>query len=118
MAKNISTSAAKKAGGCDPYKVAEVAAAAKVVKEFRAALPGAAFFVFDNNSTDNTAQAARFAGAMVFHEAYQGKGSVAQRTFTDLEADIDARRFVKACPVLSGGFETETEPASEERRRT
>jgi hypothetical protein len=117
VAKEISISAARKAGGFDLYKVAETATVAKVVKEFRAALQKAAFFVFDKILTDNTAQAARLAGAMVFHEAYQGKGSVVQRMFTDIEAGINARRFVKSFPVLSGGCEIETEPTSEERGR-
>jgi glycosyltransferase involved in cell wall biosynthesis len=63
-------------------------AVAKVVKDFRAALPGAAIFVFDNNSTDKTAAAARAAGAEVFQEKRQGKGFVVSRMFTDVEADI------------------------------
>ncbi|MFZ0846722.1 MAG: glycosyltransferase [Pseudolabrys sp.] len=66
----------------------EAAAVAKVVKDFRAALPGATIFVFDNNSTDNTAAAARAAGAQVFQERRQGKGFVVRRMFTDVEADI------------------------------
>jgi glycosyltransferase involved in cell wall biosynthesis len=79
----------------DQYKIAvlvpcynEAAAVAKVVKDFRATLPKAAIFVFDNNSTDNTAAAARAAGAEVFQEKHQGKGFVVQRMFTDVEADI------------------------------
>ena len=66
----------------------EEVAVAKVVKDFRAALPGAAIFVFDNNSTDNTAAAARAAGAEVYEEKRQGKGYVVRRMFTDVEADI------------------------------
>ncbi len=66
----------------------EEAAIGKVVKDFRAALPNAAVFVFDNNSTDNTAAAARAAGAEVFQEKHQGKGFVVRRMFTDVEADI------------------------------
>jgi len=66
----------------------EGVAVAKVVKDFRAALPSAAIFVFDNNSTDNTAAAARAAGAEVFQEKRQGKGFVVRRMFTDVEADI------------------------------
>ena len=79
----------------DQYKVAvlvpcynEAVAIAEVVKGFREALPAAAIFVFDNNSTDNTAQAARDAGADVFEERHQGKGFVVRRMFTDIEADI------------------------------
>jgi glycosyltransferase involved in cell wall biosynthesis len=66
----------------------EAVAVAKVVKDFRAALPNATIFVFDNNSTDNTAEAARADGAEVFQEMHQGKGFVVRRMFTDIEADI------------------------------
>lgn len=66
----------------------EEVAVAKVVKDFRAALPTAAILVFDNNSTDNTAADARTAGAEVFREKRQGKGFVVSRMFTDVEADV------------------------------
>jgi glycosyltransferase involved in cell wall biosynthesis len=66
----------------------EEAAIAKVVRDFRAALPQAAIFVYNNNSTDNTAAVARAAGAEVFEEKHQGKGFVVRRMFTDVEADI------------------------------
>jgi glycosyltransferase involved in cell wall biosynthesis len=59
-----------------------------VVADFRAALPGATIFVFDNNSTDRTVEAARAAGAEVFNEPHQGKGHVVRRMFTDIEADV------------------------------
>ena len=61
---------------------------ARVVKDFRAALPAATVFVFDNNSTDRTAEVARAAGAHVFREPHQGKGYVVRRMFTDIEADL------------------------------
>jgi glycosyltransferase involved in cell wall biosynthesis len=61
---------------------------AKVVSDFRAALPTATIFVFDNNSTDRTVETARAAGAEVFTEPHQGKGNVVRRMFTDIEADI------------------------------
>lgn len=94
MAKEVSTTAGR-ISSFDQYKVAvlvpcynEAVAVAEVVKGFRKALPDAAIFVFDNNSTDNTAQAARDAGAEVFEERHQGKGFVVRRMFTDIEADI------------------------------
>ncbi len=95
MAKSVAKSATADAGGHGAYKIAvlvpcynEEAAIATVVKDFRAALPGAAIFVFDNNSTDKTAAVARAAGAEVFQERHQGKGFVVRRMFTDVEADI------------------------------
>jgi glycosyltransferase involved in cell wall biosynthesis len=66
----------------------EEAAIEKVVKDFRASLPGAAIFVFDNNSTDKTAAIARAAGAEVFEEKHRGKGFVVRRMFADVDADI------------------------------
>ena len=93
MVKKIPT--VKKTGSFDRYKIAvlvpcynEEATVAKVIEEFKAALPKAAIFVFDNNSTDNTSQTARLAGATVFHEARQGKGFVVRHMFTDVEADV------------------------------
>jgi glycosyltransferase involved in cell wall biosynthesis len=63
-------------------------AVAKVVADFHTALPEAAIYVYDNNSTDNTVAAARAAGAVVRRETYQGKGHVVRRMFNDIEADI------------------------------
>jgi glycosyltransferase involved in cell wall biosynthesis len=63
-------------------------AVAKVVADFRTALPEAAIYVYDNNSTDNTVAAARGAGAVVRRETYQGKGHVVRRMFNDIEADV------------------------------
>ena len=63
-------------------------AIAKVVADFRAALPEAAIYVYDNNSTDHTVEAARKAGAVVRRETYQGKGHVVRRMFNDVEADV------------------------------
>jgi glycosyltransferase involved in cell wall biosynthesis len=78
-----------------PYQVAvlvpcynEERAIAKVVADFRAALPDAAIYVYDNNSTDGTVEAARGAGAVVRRETYQGKGHVVRRMFNDVEADV------------------------------
>ncbi len=66
----------------------EAVAIAKVIGDFRASLPGAAIYVFDNNSSDQTATVAREAGAIVRHESLQGKGNVVRRAFADVEADI------------------------------
>jgi glycosyltransferase involved in cell wall biosynthesis len=66
----------------------EEAAIATVVRDFRAALPGAVIYVYDNNSRDGTAQTARQAGAVVRNESRQGKGNVVRRMFADIEADI------------------------------
>jgi len=66
----------------------EEAAIARVVTDFRAALPDAAIYVYDNNSTDRTVEAATRAGAVVRREQHQGKGNVVRRMFTDVDADI------------------------------
>lgn len=65
----------------------EAATVAEVVRGFRAALPDAAIYVYDNNSTDGTAEIARAAGAEVRFEPIPGKGSVVRRMFADIEAD-------------------------------
>ena len=66
----------------------EESAIAKVVGDFRAALPDATVYVYDNNSTDGTADAAAKAGAVVRREKHQGKGYVVRRMFNDIEADV------------------------------
>jgi glycosyltransferase involved in cell wall biosynthesis len=66
----------------------EEAAIGKVVADFRAALPTATVYVYDNNSTDGTMEAAKSAGAVVRRELHQGKGRVVRRMFTDVDADI------------------------------
>jgi glycosyltransferase involved in cell wall biosynthesis len=58
------------------------------VSGFAEALPGAQIYVFDNNSTDDTAREATRAGARVHREARQGKENVVRRMFADIEADI------------------------------
>jgi glycosyltransferase involved in cell wall biosynthesis len=59
-----------------------------VVAAFRAALPSAAVYVYNNNSTDETAQVAAGAGAIVREEPAPGKGSVVRRMFAEIEADF------------------------------
>lgn len=66
----------------------EIEAIGEVVRDFRTAVPNAAVYVYDNNSTDGTADAARDAGAIVRFERLQGKGNVVRRMFADIEADV------------------------------
>ncbi len=66
----------------------EEAAIAKVVTDFRAALPDATVYVYDNNSHDDTIARAAHAGAVVRSERRQGKGNVVRRMFADIDADI------------------------------
>jgi glycosyltransferase involved in cell wall biosynthesis len=66
----------------------EAAAIRKVISDFKAALPTAQIYVYDNNSTDDTAAIARTSGAIVRHEPMQGKGHVIRRMFSDIEADL------------------------------
>ena len=66
----------------------EEAAVATVVADFREALPSAAIYVYDNNSSDRTVAVARDAGAIVRSEKRQGKGHVVRRMFADVDADI------------------------------
>nr|WP_294510021.1 glycosyltransferase family 2 protein [uncultured Rhodopila sp.] len=66
----------------------EEASIGKVVCDFLQAVPEANVYVYDNNSTDRTAQAAQAAGAFVRREWLQGKGHVVRRMFADIEADV------------------------------
>jgi glycosyltransferase involved in cell wall biosynthesis len=66
----------------------EEAAIAQTVAGFRAALPTATIYVYDNNSKDRTIEVARGAGAVVRSERMQGKGNVVRRMFADIDADI------------------------------
>ena len=66
----------------------EEAAIAQTVAAFRAALPDAAIYVYDNNSSDRTAEVAAAAGAIVRAERMQGKGHVVRRMFADVDADV------------------------------
>lgn len=59
-----------------------------VVEAFRAQLPDARIYVYDNNSTDGTAEVARKAGACVRFEGMKGKGCVVRRMFADVDADV------------------------------
>jgi glycosyltransferase involved in cell wall biosynthesis len=66
----------------------EEAAIGKVVRDFKAALPDAVIYVYDNNSKDQTIARAKEAGAVVRSETRQGKGNVVRRMFADIEADV------------------------------
>ena len=66
----------------------EEAAVESTIAAFRAALPAADIFVYDNNSTDRTREVAARSGAIVRSERMQGKGHVVRRMFADVEADV------------------------------
>ncbi len=66
----------------------EETAIAATIAGFRAVLPGAVIYVYDNNSRDRTVEVARAAGAIVRTERMQGKGHVVRRMFADVEADV------------------------------
>ena len=89
---------------------------AGVVQSFRLSLPEARIYVYDNNSTDGSAELARQAGAIVRAERRQGKGYVVRRMFADVETEIsvlvdgDGTYDAKAAPrlvaeLLAGGFD-------------
>ena len=69
----------------------------KVVKDFKNALPDAVIYVYDNNSTDGTAEIAKNAGAVVRCEYMQGKGNVIRRMFREIDAE---------CYVITDGDDT------------
>ena len=91
----------------------EAAAIDKVVRDFQAALPTATVYVYDNNSTDETATVATAAGAVVRRELRRGKGNVVRRMFQDIEADIyvmvdgDDTYDAKVAPALVERLVTE-----------
>lgn len=66
----------------------EAIAIGDCVRAFKAALPQAEIYVYDNNSRDRTSEVAREAGATVRRETLQGKGNVVRRMFADIDADI------------------------------
>jgi glycosyltransferase involved in cell wall biosynthesis len=84
----------------------EEAAIAQTVAAFRAALPDAAVYVYDNNSSDRTREVAAAAGAIVRSERMQGKGHVVRRMFADIDADVyvmadgDLTYDPKAAPAM------------------
>lgn len=70
---------------------------AKVVKDYKKALPEADIYVYDNNSTDGTEEVAKKAGAIVRYECRQGKGNVIRSMFRDIDAD---------CYIMADGDDT------------
>ena len=76
----------------------------KVVRDWKAALPEAQIYVYDNNSTDGTDELAREAGAIVRYEHQQGKGNVVRRMFLEIDAE---------CYIMVDG--DDTYPAEEAR---
>lgn len=75
----------------------EEAAITKVVTDFKTQLPNADIYVYDNNSTDKTAELAARAGATVRHEYRQGKGNVIRAMFRQIDAD---------CYIMADGDDT------------
>jgi glycosyltransferase involved in cell wall biosynthesis len=79
---------------------------AAVVARARKAMPAVTVYVYDNNSSDDTAKIAKAAGAVVANERYQGKGNVVRRMFADIDADIylmvdgDNTYDLEAAPAL------------------
>lgn len=69
----------------------------KVVKDFRASVPEAVIYVYDNNSTDGTPEIAEKAGAVVRYEHQQGKGNVIRRMFREIDAE---------CYIMTDGDDT------------
>ena len=69
----------------------------KVVTDFKRELPEATVYVYDNNSTDKTAEIAKACGAVVRHEYVQGKGNVIRRMFRDINAE---------CYIITDGDDT------------
>ncbi|MBQ1333163.1 MAG: glycosyltransferase [Lachnospiraceae bacterium] len=75
----------------------EAQTVAKVVRDFREVLPDAVIYVYDNNSTDDTALIAEREGAVVRHEYMQGKGTVIRRMFREIDAE---------CYIMTDGDDT------------
>ncbi|MCY4012702.1 MAG: glycosyltransferase family 2 protein [Gammaproteobacteria bacterium] len=84
----------------------EAPTVAAVAADFRAAFPAATIYVYDNGSTDGTAQAATAAGAVVRSETTRGKGNVVRRIFADVDAEVfvlvdgDATYPASAAPAM------------------
>lgn len=77
----------------------------KVIADFKRCLPEATIYVYNNNSTDRTAELAEKAGAIVRNEYMQGKGNVIRRMFRDIDAE---------CYIMTDGDDTYPAEKSEE----
>ncbi len=75
----------------------EAATIGKVVHDYRQVLPESVIYVYDNNSSDDTARIAAEAGALVRHEYMQGKGNVMRRMFREIDAE---------CYIITDGDDT------------
>jgi len=95
----------------------EAVTLAQTIMDFKRSLPEATIYVFDNNSTDDSALIAKSAGAVVVRVPLQGKGNVVRRMFADIDADVyvmsdadttyDASRAREmVLPILSGEVDT------------
>lgn len=80
----------------------------KVVSDFRHAMPNAVIYVYDNNSTDSTAELAKKAGAVVRHEYRRGKGNVIRRMFREIDAE---------CYIMTDGDDTYPAESAKEMSR-
>ena len=100
----------------------EEAAIGATVRGFRAALPSATVYVYDNNSRDGTREAAAKAGAIVRTERQQGKGHVVRRMFADVDADVyvmadgDLTYDPRAAPAMVDLLLSNARPVQAERR--
>ena len=80
----------------------EAATIGKVVEDFRSALPEAIVYVYDNNSTDGSAEKAALAGAALRYERQQGKGCVIRRMFAEIDAEcymVSGERRLRAAKL-------------------
>ena len=84
----LEQSAARRASPCCCRATTRKRRSRATVAGFRAALPGATIYVYDNNSSDRTREVAAEAGAVVRTERQQGKGHVVRRMFADVDADV------------------------------
>lgn len=89
------SASAETVSAADPVRIAvllpcynEALSIRRVVEDFRAALPEATIYVYDNNSRDRTSSEAAAAGAVVRREPWPGKGNVVRRMFAEVDADV------------------------------